>query len=104
MVNIGELKTRIEIGVIDDFINDVGMQNREFSTKYSVRAKHKEMSAKDFYKAFGENSQKLTTFLIRKIPINEEFFVKFEGEIYNIEWVQPIEQKFLKLHCSWSKN
>ncbi|KGJ49825.1 hypothetical protein KD33_07790 [Clostridium sp. NCR] len=101
-VRIGELRNKIEIQTYQEIVNDYGGTENTYTTIATPRAKVKYVSSRE--------TDNTTTYDIRFIIryrkgiTNNNHFVKFDNQVYNIEHVYPFEDlSFMELSCNLVK-
>ena len=102
MVNVGELRDKIEIYSIENIIDEnTGMDTKKEVLKFTLRAKYQPMNGKEFYKSASDNMEIFSKFLCRKRDISEKDIVVYNGKKFNIEFIEPIGIDFIKLHVTY---
>lgn len=102
-VRIGELKNNIEIQTYSEVVNDYGGSELTYTTIATPRAKVKYVSSRE--------TDNTTTYIIRFIIryrkgiTNNNHFVKFDNQVYNIEHVYPFNEDiaYMELSCNLVK-
>ncbi|MDK0789903.1 phage head closure protein [Clostridium perfringens] len=102
MVNVGELKDKIEIYSIKNVTDEnTGIDTKKEILKFTLRAKHQPMNGKEFYQSASDNMEIFSKFLCRKRDISEKDIVVYNGKKFNIEFIEPIGMDFIKLHATY---
>lgn len=105
-VRIGELRNKIEIQTYTETVNDYGGTENTYVTIATPRAKVKYVSSRESMNKDSNTTTYDIRFIIRyrKGITNNNHYVKFENQVYNIEHVYPFEDlSFMELSCNLVK-
>lgn len=99
IVNPSELSERILIGVAgDSYIDDNGFTIEGFDELYSLRAKVKTVSTKEYINADRELSDVTLKFLCRfRKGINSEMSIKYDEQEFNIKHIHLYNKDFMEI-------
>lgn len=102
-VRIGELRNKIEIQTYIETVNDYGGTENNYTTIATPRAKVKYVSSRET----NNTTAYVIRFIIRyrKGITNNNHFVKFDNNVYNIEHVYPFNEDvaYMELSCNLVK-
>lgn len=99
IVNPSELNERIVIGTAgDSYIDENGFTIEEFDEVYSLRAKVKTISTKEYISADREISAVTLKFLCRfRKDVNSEMTIKYDGQEFNIKHIHLYGKEYMEI-------
>ncbi len=88
MIDIGELREKIDICIVERVENDMGFDVETEVIKSSPRAKVKTVSSKEFYSNNSPNAEITNRFIIRyKKDLTMDHYIKYKNEKYDIKHI-----------------
>lgn len=99
IVNPSELNERILIGVAgDSYIDENGFTIEGFNEVYSLRAKVKTVSTKEYINADREISTVTLKFLCRfRRDVNSDMVIKYDGQEFNIKHIHLYGKEYMEI-------
>lgn len=99
IVNPSELNERILIGVAgDSYIDENGFTIEGFNEVYSLRAKVKTVSTKEYINADREISAVTLKFLCRyRRDVNSEMSIKYDEQEFNIKHIHHYNKEYMEI-------
>lgn len=99
VINAGELRDIIKIvELTSGEIDENGFEVTGYKEVYNnLRCKVKTISTKEFLGAGGQRIEKIYKFICRKRDINEEHFIVYKNEMFNVKHIHEIDAFFIEI-------
>ncbi len=99
MVNVGTFNSSIKIVRLETGYDDMGFESEVEVVKHTLRCEYQSLTGKEFYSNNNLQGEVIAKFLCRKRKVDQlKDYVIFDGQRYDITFVQPIERDYMKLH------
>ncbi|PGK45750.1 phage head closure protein [Bacillus cereus] len=97
MINAGELKNRLIIQQVTEGEDENGFPIEIIEDVYKLRCKYKTVSTREYIGANREITALTYKFLCRKRKIDNDMYVLFKGNKFDIKHVHEIGEDFVEL-------